>query len=228
MKHIRKRDPPATYGRWCTATEDWKPSWAALVDDRTMRRCLVDALLAEQGHLCAYCNTQISAEPGRHHIEHLLPRRLLAKGTQLAPEEQACVERSGIPFEALDIDHRNLLACCPNKDVHQPDAGCGDHKGSRILPLTPLEARCETAFRYLPTGTIESDLDEGRAAIRVLGLDRPQLRRGRREAFDGLLMLLEAHGLAAVERYVVTEPPPAFVVAATQWLQIMAPDDGAP
>lgn len=70
MKLIPKSGPPPDYAQWCTATEDWNPSWGALQDDRPMRRLVVQALVAEQQGLCAYCNERISlpavptAQPG--------------------------------------------------------------------------------------------------------------------------------------------------------------------
>lgn len=194
-----------------------------------MRRQLVDALLLEQGSLCAYCNTRITGEHGRHHIEHLLPRRLVTS-VRLTADEDTSIQRSGIPRETLDIDHRNLLACCPNQDGPDGRAGCGDFKGSRLLSLTPLEPRCEAAFRYLLTGTIESDIDEGRTAIRVLRLDRPELDRARREALEGWLLILgeEETTPAHLQRLLEAEPLPEFVIAVRQLLRIMVPDDRVP
>lgn len=225
MKHIAKRSPPDEYRAWCTATDGWKPSWAALCDDRPMRRRVVEALLAEQGSLCAYCNARVSGENGRHHIEHLLPRRLLDPGVALEPDERLGLERSAVPREALDIDHRNLLACCPNKVDKHGQAGCGDSKGSRVLPLTPLDPGCEAAFRYLPTGTIESELAEGRATIHILRLDRPELARARREALAGWLLVLDDPMTtpAHVQRLLEADPPPEFVIAARQLVSPIVP-----
>ena len=201
-----------------------------------MRRRLVDALIAEQGHLCAYCNIRIDERPGGHHIEHLLPRRLIASKTPLTEEEQASIERSGIPCDRLDIDHRNLLACCPNKDGKHGASGCGDHKGPRLLPLTPLEPRCETALRYLPTGAIESDEDDGARTIQVLKLDRPDLVRARRDALEGWLEVMMDVEQALpldeqarhLQRLLVVEPLPQFVIAASQLVQRYLPTDGVP
>jgi uncharacterized protein (TIGR02646 family) len=188
-----------------------------------MRRRVVDALLVEQGSLCAYCNARITHDHGRHHIDHLLPRRLLASDVQLTTEEMRSIQRSGIPRETLDIDHRNLLACCPNQDGKAGRAGCGDHKGSRILPLTPLELRCETAFRYLSTGTIEPESEDGRAAIRILGLDRRELNRARREALEGWLLVVQDPMTTPshLQRLLEGDPLPEFIVAAEQLLRTM-------
>jgi len=101
--------------------------------------------------------------------------------------------------------------------------GCGDHKGERILALTPLEPRCEQAFRYLLTGSIESDCDDGVQAIRVLGLDRANLTRARRDALEGWLLVLEQldalpsdQSRAQLQMLLNRDPLPEFVVAARQ------------
>jgi uncharacterized protein (TIGR02646 family) len=186
-----------------------------------MRRYLVDALLAEQGHLCAYCNVRIGREPGRHHIEHLLPRRLIDPTVRLTTEESASIAQSGISRDRLGIDHRNLLACCPNKDGKDGKDGCGDKKGAQLLPMTPLEPRCEEVFRYLLTGTIEADLEQGRTAIRVLGLDRPELTRARREALEGWLQIADELTREQVQQLLEHESLPEFVIAARQLLHAL-------
>jgi uncharacterized protein (TIGR02646 family) len=235
MKHIRKQAPPE-YAAWCTPTEQgWNPSWGALEADRSMRRCLVTALVTEQGHLCAYCNTRIAPEQGRHHVEHLLPRRLVDPRGVLDPEAAASIERSGIPRDRLDIDYRNLLACCPNKDGKIGTSSCGDHKGGELLSVTPLDHECETVFRYLLTGTLESDLADGRRAIDLLGLNRRQLEQARRKALEGWLeVALEVQAMAPerrdayLERLLDADPLPEFVIGATQLLRTVIPPSDEP
>lgn len=231
MKHIIKRAPPREYQAWCAATDDWKPSWAALCDDRPMRRSVIAALLVEQGSLCAYCNARISGEHGRHHIEHLLPRRLVDPAGELGSEAAQSIERSGIPRDRLDIDYRNLLACCPNKEGKTGTSGCGDHKGGGLLPLTPLDPSCETAFQYLLTGGVVSPLEAGQEAITLLGLDRRPLEQARRKVLEGWLevaleveaTLPEDQCAAYLQRLLDAEPLPEFVVAATQLLRTFLP-----
>lgn len=229
MKRIRKSSPPGEYASWCMPTRDWKPSWAALDDDRSMRRVLVAALVKDQRGLCAYCNARITPQRGRYHVEHLLPRRLSKPDAPLDDIQSQAVERSGIPRERLDIDYRNLLACCPNQTGSRGSKGCGDYKSDRVLSLTPLQPQCEAAFRYGVNGGIESEQSEGVDAIRILGLGRPALQRARREALEGWLEVLdelldELEGLPAqqlrarLEERLDDDPLPEFVVAARQLL----------
>jgi len=191
-----------------------------------MRRCVRDALLAEQSGLCAYCNQRVTAEPGDHHIEHLLPRHLVADD-ELTPLATSRIEASGIPRERLDIDYRNLLVCCPNQEGRTGRKGCGDHKSGQLLPLTPLESGCEAALVYLLTGMVRSPLKDGQRAIEVLGLDRVELRHGRKLALEGLLEIVaEIETMLPSERHAghlhrLTEADdqgrlPEFVIALRQ------------
>jgi hypothetical protein len=230
MRYIRKSGPPREYAAWCTPNDTgWNPSWGALRGAE--RRSLVKALLVEQGHLCCYCNCRVTERPEHHHVEHLLPRRLADLEAELTAEETASIVRFGVPRDRLDIDYRNLLACCPNKEGKRGRSGCGDHKGHRLLPLTPVDARCETAFRYLLSGAVESELTEGRRAIQVLGLDRSELARARKLALEGWMevaleveaTLPENRRSAYIERLLEVDPLPEFVTAATQLLRTLVP-----
>lgn len=88
---------------------------------------LVDALLEEQGYICAYCERRIPHQdaPGGedHRIDHLI--------TQLQSKQQG---------NNLDLDYQNMVICCPgnianNKDYYHCDKAKG-HKNLRISPLS--------------------------------------------------------------------------------------------
>ena len=71
---------------------------------------------------------------------------------------------------------------------------CDKHKGIDLLPLSPLEPRVETRFKYVDigldevgvypnTGTDQNTID----TIRILNLDTPKLKNLRGQAVAGLI-----------------------------------------
>lgn len=68
MKHIRKSSPPRSFIDWYNANNAHLQAtyntgdeiWSRL--DGKAKKDLVDALLKEQGHICAYCGTRIGKE----------------------------------------------------------------------------------------------------------------------------------------------------------------------
>ena len=105
---------------------------------------LVDALLEEQGFICAYCERRIPHQdaPGEedHRIDHL--------STQMKARQEG---------DDSDLDYDNMVICCPgnianNKKYYH----CDKAKGSKPLTISPLNAGMMGTIRYTATGRIKS------------------------------------------------------------------------
>jgi uncharacterized protein (TIGR02646 family) len=144
--------------------------WEELNDD-DLKDDVQDALLSEQGFICAY--TGIRIDKDKSHIEHLKPRSHDWNGD-------------------TDVRYDNMVACYPK------EGGCpfgAMHKGSWPSPaewedfITPLEDRCAHCFRYGTNGSVRAvgDLDAAKKTIDKLNLDHPELQNLRRDAIEGVL-----------------------------------------
>ena len=135
MRQISKSEPPASF-------ISYRLSPAACYDGMSTmtKEQLRDSLLLEQGYLCGYCISRISAETMR--IEHWSPQ-------------------SSNP--ARELDYGNLLAACPGNEGMPPKLQhCDVRKGDRELKYNPAEPsrQIELRIRYLGDGTIRSDDQE--------------------------------------------------------------------
>lgn len=135
MRQIDKREPPASLTSYRLSQAACYEGMPAMTKEQ-----LRDSLLLEQGHLCGYCMSRISAETMR--IEHWQPQR-------------------NNPTRRLD--YGNLLATCPGGEGMPPDLQhCDVRKGDRELKYNPAEPshQIELRVRYLGDGTIRSDDQE--------------------------------------------------------------------
>jgi uncharacterized protein (TIGR02646 family) len=174
MKYIRKSNEPEEFTNWKNLeNDDWKPSW----DDNFQvpeKPIVHEALLKEQGYICCYCGMRIDRKSS--HIEHLKPRTA---------------------YPNLALDYTNLIASCQGESEQPPPqpVHCGHKKRywyDKNLMVSPLDASCETFFRYSGFGEIlpTNESDKKAAAettIEKLGLDIPKLTRMRRTAIDEIL-----------------------------------------
>lgn len=154
-----RRNNPAPFG------------WAEINDDPTLKVTIKEALLSEQGFLCAY--TGIRIEQDKSHIEHLKPRAHDWNGD-------------------TDVRYDNMVACYPK------EGGCSFgamYKGNWPSPpewsdfVTPLENRCEHCFRYATNGSVTAvgNNEAAEKTIAHLNLDHPELQNLRRDAITGVL-----------------------------------------
>jgi len=171
MKYVRKGGPPHDYSAWCqrmrgTANENY----GCLQNPE--KRSLHQALLREQGWLCAYTMRRI--DKSSSHIEHIKP-------------ESVCrSERIG-----LDLDYKNLLACFPLDGMGrkyrygaQWKANWWNDNGAEFV--LPLSSSCESRFRFYVDGKIEP-VGNHRSAITtisVLGLDHASLTEDRKRVIE--------------------------------------------
>ncbi|MDC6167283.1 hypothetical protein [Paucibacter sp. XJ19-41] len=181
MKQIQK-------GNECQAVTDWRTENATVPQNLVYGRGgfpvekVLEALLAEQGHLCAYTLKRIDLKAA--HIEHLKPQRTCRA-------EDAQRELANVALSREDVAWYNLVACFPapnspappgygavKKDKWWPDAGAAGF-------VSPLDADCETRFSFGLNGEIApanaADLAAGET-IKAIGLDDSRLMELRKRA----------------------------------------------
>ncbi len=166
MKHILKQPEPQELIDFKAAESDnWKPSYGNL--DRETKSATKEALMAEQGQLCCYCERRVTDDDS--HIEHLIP--------QSAP--------------AVDsLDYSNMFCSCQNVLRKEEPRHCGHLKDNAELAISPLDASCETRFSFTGDGHIHAATASDAVAIetiQTLGLDIPKLNALRAGAIEPFL-----------------------------------------
>jgi len=143
---------------------------------------VLNALLAEQGYLCAYTLKRIDSTSA--HIEHLKPQRKCR-------EEDAQREAARSALNREDVAWSNMVACFPAPNPAAPP-GYGAVKKDKWWPdtgtagfVSPLNADCESRFQFDLSGemtpTNAGDLAAGET-IKAIGLDDDRLKELRKRA----------------------------------------------
>lgn len=143
---------------------------------------VLKALLAEQGHLCAYTLKRIDSTSA--HIEHLKPQRKCR-------EEDAQREKARLALTREDVAWGNMVACFPAPNPAAPP-GYGAVKKDKWWPaagalgfVSPLNADCEARFQFELNGEMRpADPDDVAAAdtIDAIGLNDERLKELRKRA----------------------------------------------
>jgi uncharacterized protein (TIGR02646 family) len=172
MRQIQKRNEPQRLTRWRAANQTDRNFGYALMDTG-LRAEVRQALVAEQGELCAYSGRKIGN--ATCHIEHLKPQEHCARGE--------------------DVAYGNMVACVPAPNA--PGLRYGAHKkaswpsaAQEALFVSPLRAGCGARFSFNLRGEITPSSPADGAAtetIMRLGLDHPQLNQLRKAAIDSTL-----------------------------------------
>ncbi|MDZ7897366.1 MAG: hypothetical protein U5N85_04965 [Arcicella sp.] len=135
---------------------------------------LRDALLEEQGFICAYCMRSIPVkdfnEAETSKIEHIK-------------------SRSDLPD--LQLDYNNMIICCPgsiNGSSH-----CDKSKGHRSLSFSLFDISVQSSIVY---GTKDGKIKSANATIddeisSLLSLNNAMLKANRKETLSGILTILE-------------------------------------
>ena len=151
--------------------------------DKEVKEELLQTLLQEQGHLCAYCMKKIPEKRGTPPvtIEHWLPRN---------------------PDNAIDLgqglDYRNMLAVCSG------NRGCGDkramtcdaHRGNEPLKVNPCEVNTLRGITYTSAGRIRSsdpDIDDDLNRKLNLNCERFSLPENRKQVLQALFADIKRH-----------------------------------
>ena len=169
MKHIVKQDEPQAYTDWKSlANDDWAPTYDGL--SGAPKKAVKDALTAEQGHICCYCERRLTDSDS--HIEHFRP--------QSDP--------------AVDpLDFSNLLCSCQNQIKKGEPRHCGNLKDDWFDPhllISPFDPGCQNHFAFTGDGMIRKAASNDPAAaetISRLGLAIPKLNALRAKAIEPFL-----------------------------------------
>lgn len=187
MKYIVKADEPKSFSDWkkLHPAKEYKD----LVDPE--KQDLKSALIREQKEICCYCERRISQEDS--HIEHFKPK-----------------DKSQFP--QLQLDYKNLHACCVRVPTKSTPNICGNKKDNYYSNelISPLESDCASHFKYTSDGHIfQSDANNLRAKITIekLGLDDPILVEKRKAVISAFDIEDENELKAAVELHLSHTTP---------------------
>lgn len=160
-----------------------------------------EILIAEQKHLCCYCEQEVENNPLKVVIEHFLPQS---------------------KFAHHELDYYNLHLACSQSNLH-----CDTVKKDELIINLLLHPSCESFFKYSLTGEILPNTHEYKNfddfknnlhklslrfqsvvnLISILELNKPELVRERKKTIDDLA-LLKDHLFNTVEKidtYINTE-----------------------
>lgn len=145
------------------------------------REAVYEALLKEQGYLCAYCMARISLDS--IHIEHWVPQSHSKKGYEELTQEDC---------DRLAIDYKNMLGVCPGgKGKAKRYTTCDCHRGNQYIFVTPLESWMVETLQYGRDGKISSthkNIDEDIDG--PLHLNEATLMANRRAAWEACKKVL--------------------------------------
>lgn len=156
MKYIVKQPEPQPFSEWKALTnDDWQPIYSDLCGET--KKAVKDALMAEQGYLCCYCERRLANNDS--HIEHF------------RPQSDPVVD---------PLDCFNMLCSCQDQLKKGEPRHCGNLKAGwfdAALLISPFDAECEIRFSYNGDGSIRSaDVNDLPATetILIIGLNIPQ------------------------------------------------------
>lgn len=165
--------------------------------DADTRGAVLDKLLREQGHLCAYCERSIGDGDMPAHVEHYVPRHPLRQDyPELTWLDSGARNASGEPVmrspdaDSLSVDYRNLLAVCSNdKTNDETPSMCDKSRGNMPLHIDPRSKQSLRHLSYRSSGVIDADSETITRDIGVddthrgaLNLNNAHLRGMRRSA----------------------------------------------
>lgn len=172
LRYSKQREPGGVLEAWRKTP---RANWESLGE--TERQQLREALVKDQGNLCAYCQRRIEPKAASMKIEHWRARR----------------------GDASDFDWSNLLGVClgtSNQTLH-----CDASKGDRTLLLHPVEGHGQDPrahLRYLSNGEIVPDSFAKQDIEETLNLNAPFfLVRGRQQTLEALRHRLDKGGWTA-------------------------------
>lgn len=161
---------------------------------------LREALIAEQGGLCAYCQSRIVFQRGQTtdtRIEHI-------KCRNLHPD--------------LQLDYKNMVLCC--NGITDGEEHCDVSKHAQNISFTPFDKQFINTLTYSShDGTIKSSNPTYNAELNgVLNLNHAQLKANRREALLAVITMLprnnkwKAHDIQAqINRFAARNAQGQFV-----------------
>ena len=132
--------------------------------DKEVREELIDQLLREQGHLCAYCMRRIDS-PSVVRIEHCRPRH---------PKDEIVHDKKAT------LDFKWMLGVCYGnslvKGVKTEDTTCDAHRKNTELTINPFDEVSVRKIKYKADGSIYSEDEEiNKDVTDTLNLNCPAL-----------------------------------------------------
>jgi len=138
---------------------------------------LADALLREQGYICAYCMRRIPArDPGSDtttKIEHIISQ-------EDRPD--------------LQLDYRNMVICCPG--MMDNEAHCDTRKMGNSVSFDLFTSALQDSMQYrLSSGEIVSDDNAWDVEInQLLHLNHKRIKMNRKNALLGVIAAITKTG----------------------------------
>ncbi len=160
MKHIIKNAEPSSFIAWKQYKTTKK--WSKL--KKSMKDKLRDALLAEQGGICCYCEVELNKNFS--HIEHIVPRA---------------------SNKSLTFEYSNLLCSCQKNLPKGTPLQCGNAKGAVFNSksfISPLEENCEQFLTYTSDGRVHGRTVRAKNTIKLLNLNEANLVKKREHLID--------------------------------------------
>lgn len=137
-KRVIRNTPDATY---CYESLRGEP-----------KRKVLETLLVEQGHLCAYCMCRIGTDGHPATIEHLIPQH---------PDGSAADGE-------LSLEYHNLVAVCDGRG----GATCDKRRGNAPLTVDPTKSHTLETIYYRRDGRIDAHDESVKHDIQItLGLN---------------------------------------------------------
>lgn len=164
MKRIIKGNAPDFWSSYIRRNPNHK--YADLdhtADGRAVRNELREHLAKGQMNICCYCCCQLS--PDNTHNEHIKPES---------------------KYDQFTMDYENIVASC-TRGKNASRFTCGMKKGNDYdehLFVSPLEENCDSHFIFYSNGSIDSDTEQGKYTIKLLGLQESKsLRESRKSQY---------------------------------------------
>ncbi len=142
---------------------------------------LRNALLADQGYICAYCMRRIPVQDKgtteTTRIEHIVPQSSLSR-------EQA-------------MDYRNMVICCPGAitSTSKKECHCDRRKKETPISFTPLDQNFIDTLSYNADGSIiSSNPIYNQELNTVLNLNEKMLKANRKAVRNQMIASLVKRG----------------------------------
>lgn len=179
MKKINKGPPPTELMKWRTDNAAIPQNLSYGLAEFPLGNVL-ETLLDEQGHVCAYTLLRLNSESA--HVEHLKPQTV-------CKSDDEARDLAKQPLLREDIAWNNMVACFPKPNqLARPDYGAvkKDKWWHAVDFVSPLQANCEERFKFNSEGEISPAVTTDVAAkttIQKIGLNNEKLCELRKKAY---------------------------------------------
>jgi len=200
MRFIKKTIPPTELTTWINIQKAAAISPNYGIFQNPEKRALKEYLIAEQKHICCYCEQEIKID-NKVVIEHQLPQS---------------------KFKHHELDYYNMHLSCTHDNKH-----CDTQKKDELIVNLLLHPECSKFFKYSPTGEILPNTHEYKNfeefkentnllqfrfqsvvhLISVLELNSNQLVNERKKTFNDIISNKDAlfNTKAKIEAYLVMQ-----------------------